>query len=512
VARVRAAAVAAILALAGCAVGPDFHHPLSDLPLSWLTGPDALRTARRSLPVPEPIDPAWWSLLQDRELTALEARVAAANLDVLSATIRLAESREQRGIAGASLFPTLGASASYDVSKVSPKGVYGLLDGLLNGKPSGNSAFPPIDLYQDAVDASWQLDIWGKVRREVESADASVEASADDRRNVLLMSLAEVARDYIQLRNTQAQLAIARDNLRSSQQSLDLTRRRNAEGISTMLDVNNAAAQVESTAAQVPQLEDQQEQQVNALSLLLGEPPGALRAELVQPLPVPPVPPRVPVGLPSELARRRPDIREAEARLHAAVAEIGAAQADFYPSLTLTGTFGFQALNIQNFSNWAARTWMVGPALQLPIFQGGRLTATLRLRRAQAQEAAVAYHATVLRAWHEIANALSAYAAEQRRRERLAHEVEFTRAALALARQQYAVGVADFLNVLDAERTMLTAEQSLATSTATVSTDLVTLYRALGGGWETAYPDTRDNLSRQERRSPYGTIVLPEGR
>ena len=226
---------------------------------------------------------------------------------------------------------------------------------------------------------------------------------------------------------------------------------------------------------------------------------------------MPPVPPRVPVGLPSELARRRPDIREAEARLHAAVAEIGAAQADFYPSITLTGTFGFQALNIQNFSNWAARTWMVGPALELPIFQGGRLTATLRLRRDQAQEAAVAYHATVLRAWHEIANALSAYDAEQRRRERLAQQVEFTRNALALAQQQYAAGTTDFLNVLDAERTMLTAEQSLASSTANVSAELVTLYKALGGGWETAFPDLNDNLSRQERRSPYGTIVLPEG-
>ena len=501
----------ALIVLTGCALGPDFHRPLAGTPLSWLTGSSAADRAVRSLPVVEPIDPAWWKLFADSELSALESRVAAENLDVQTATIRLAESREQRGIAAASLFPTLGANASYAASKVSPKGVYGLLEGLLNGKPSGNSAFPPIEIYQDAIDASWQLDIWGKVRREVESADASVEASADDRRNTLLINLAEVATDYIQLRSTQTLLAITRNNDRSARQSLDLTRLRSGDGIATLLDVNNAAAQAEVTAAQIPQFEDQQERLINALSLLLGQPPGVLRPELQQPEPVPPVPPTVPVGIPSELARRRPDIRAAEARLHAATAEIGAAEADFYPSVTLTGTFGFQALDIQNFSNWAARTWTLGPALELPIFQGGRLTSTLRLRKQQQQEAAIIYHATVLRAWHEIADALSSYDAEQRRLDRLTRGVAFSQNAFLLARRRYQAGVADFLNVLDAERSMLSAEQSKAVSTANVSADLVTLYKALGGGWQTSFPDTKDTLTRQERRSPYGTIVLPEG-
>ena len=503
---------AVLVALASCALGPDFHRPSAGTPQSWLTDSTAGERAVRSLPAAEPIDPDWWTLFGDKELTALESRVAAENLDVQTATIRLAESREQRGIAAASLFPNLEATASYAASKVSPKGVYGLLEGLSNGKPSGNSAFPPIEIYQDALDASWQLDIWGKVRREVESADASVEATADDRRNTLLINLAELATDYIQLRSTQTLLAITLDNLRSAQQSLDLTRLRSGDGIATTLDVNNAAAQAEVKAAQVPQFEDQQERLINALSLLLGQPPGVLRPELQQRTPVPPVPPVVPVGLPSELARRRPDIRAAEARLHAATAEIGAAEADFYPSVTLTGTFGFQALDIQNFSNWAARTWTLGPALELPIFQGGRLTSTLRLRKEQQQEAAIAYHATVLRAWREIADALSSYDAEQRRLDRLTREVGFTRNAFQLARQRYEAGVADFLNVLDAERAMLGAEQAQAVSTADVANDLVTLYKALGGGWQKDFPDTKDNLTRQERRSPYGTIVFPKGR
>ncbi len=505
------ATIALTFLLGGCAVGPDFHQPTALLPAAWFTSDTGrVEAARRSLPVAEPIDPTWWRSFGDPVLTGLCERAAAENLDVQTATVRLAESRQQRGIAAAGLFPQLNSSVSYQGAKESPKGVYGLIDGLLNGLPSGNSAFPPIEIYSDSIDASWQLDIWGKVRRQVESADASVEASADSRRGVLLMALAEIANDYVRLRNTQAQIAIAHENLTSSQQSLDLTRRRSTDGIATSLDVNNAAAQIERVAAQLPSLEDQQEQTINALSLLLGAAPGALKSELAQPAPVPPVPPRVPVGVPSELARRRPDIREAEAQLHAATAEIGAAQADFYPSLSLTGSFGYQALNLQNFSNWAARTWTIGPVLELPIFQGGRLTATLRLRKAQAQESAIAYRNTVLHAWNEIANALNAYDAEQRRRDRLAREVEFSRRALDLARLRYGEGVEDFLNVLDAERTVLSSEQALADSTAQISTDLVALYKALGGGWETDFPDPKNELVRQERRSPYGTVTWPE--
>jgi NodT family efflux transporter outer membrane factor (OMF) lipoprotein len=224
---------------------------------------------------------------------------------------------------------------------------------------------------------------------------------------------------------------------------------------------------------------------------LLGETPGALQTQLAEAKPVPPVPPAVPVGLPSELARRRPDIRRAEANLHAATADIGQAEADFFPKVTLSGSVGVQAIRFKdlgNISPFGALQFSGGPSLTIPVFEGGRLKYTLDLRKAQEQEAAVQYQQTVLQAFHDVDNALTNYTAEQQRREQLARAVDQARIALSLARQQYVQGLSTFLDVLTAQRTELDAEQQYATSTANVSGDLVTLYKALGGGWETSFP------------------------
>ncbi len=495
------------LALSGCNVGPDWHAPHFFSPASWFASrPKPPATVLVSEPVPEPVDPNWWKLFHDAELTSLEQRVAAANLNVRINTIRLAESRSQRQITGADQFPTLQTDGSYTREKPSQKGVLSLfsagggtsfgsqgsqangLTGSQGGIPNFSGIGQPFNLWQYGFDASWELDLWGRVRREVEGADASVEASADARRNALLSVVAEVARDYLQLRGIQTQLRIANDNIATAQQSLDLTRARYIGGLTTELDVANAATQLSSNQAQVPQLEQQEAQQINALSFLLGEAPNALRAELETPQAVPPVPPRVPIGLPSELARRRPDIRQAEAQLHSATADIGVAVADFYPKITLDGSVGLQALKFKDLGNWAARQYGLGPTITLPIFEGGRLRATLELRRVEQQEAALNYQQTVLQAWHDVDNALTAYAAEQHRRDALANAVSESRRALFLAQERYRQGVADFLNVLDAERAVLQAEQALADSTTTVSQNLVQLYKALGGGWETSFP------------------------
>jgi NodT family efflux transporter outer membrane factor (OMF) lipoprotein len=243
----------------------------------------------------------------------------------------------------------------------------------------------------------------------VESADASVQAQAEARRDVLVSSLAEVARDYIQLRGTQTTRAITMENLQSAEQIERLTIERNRGGLASEVDVADAAAQVATERALLPQIEQQESETLNRLSFLLGQAPGALRAELATDRPVPPVPPRVPVGLPSELARRRPDIREAEAKLHEATATIGVAKADFYPSITLSGSASLQALQFSQLGNWSSHQFAVGPSLNLPIFEGGRLKGTLTLRKAQQQEAAVTYQTTVLSAWHEVDNALTAY-------------------------------------------------------------------------------------------------------
>jgi NodT family efflux transporter outer membrane factor (OMF) lipoprotein len=503
----------ASLVLGGCTLGPNFQEPSVWTPTSWFASRPKPPAPTPSQPVPEPLDAAWWQAFNDPILTRLEEQVARSNIDVRLATVRLQESRLQRGVTAADEYPNLNANASYTRERISQRGVIGLLGGSSSsgsstpgtsangltgtqgGVPTGTTAaskhLPAFNLFQSGFDSSWEIDFWGRVRREVESADANIDMSAEARRSELVTVLAELANDYIQLRGQQTLLQIARDTLASEQQSLRITQERQRGGLTTGLDVANASAQVGTTGAQIPQLEAQVAVSINAISLLLGETPGALQAQLAEAKPVPPVPPAVPVGLPSELARRRPDIRRAEANLHAATADIGQAEADFFPKVTLSGSIGVQAVRFKdlgNISPFGALQFSGGPSLSIPVFEGGRLKYTLDLRKAQQQEAAVQYQQTVLQAFHDVDNALTNYTAEQQRREQLARAVAQARIALALARQQYVQGLSTFLDVLTAQRTELDAEQQSASSTATVSSNLVSLYKALGGGWETSFP------------------------
>ena len=484
------------LALGGCTMGPNFSAPSWASPGSWFSGAKEPVRPQPSVPVAAPVDPNWWTLFKDPQLTALERRVAKENLDVQAAGARLAESRAQLGIVRAAEFPTLNANGSYTRQKASDVGVFTAAPTALGANgASGNttgglqsatrSAF---DIYQGGFDASWEIDLWGRVARSVESASATAEAAEEAQRAALLSSLAEVARDYVQLRGVQQQVRIAQENVRIAQQSLQLTQQRAAGGVTTDLDVATASADLSSTAAEIPALQQREAELINALSLLLGQPPNALRQELATPHAVPPVPPRVPVGLPSELARRRPDIREAEAQLHAATANIGVAEADFYPSVTLSGSVGLQALQFAKVFDLNALQYAAGPGVTIPIFQGGQLRSNLALQNAKQREAAIAYQKTVLQAWHDVDNALTAYQAEQARRDELVQAVAQNRRALGLAQSRYQQGVADFLTVLVVQRSLLATEQQLALSTSNVSADLVALYKALGGGWETDLP------------------------
>jgi NodT family efflux transporter outer membrane factor (OMF) lipoprotein len=482
--RVIAALLAPLLA-AGCSVGPNFVSPNPHLPeTSFTDDRGAVADAR----LPPPTDPEWWAVFRDPILTDLERRVAAANLDVRTATIRLAESRFQRGVAAAAELPSLNGDAKYTRELYSQNGIVSLLGAL--APPGAPLAVPPINDYNVGFDASWELDLWGKVRRQVEAADAAVDQAADQRRDALVSSLAELARDYIQLRGVQTQIRIANDNLKVDRGVLGLAQERTQRGLQNGLDVENAAAQVESIRAQIPALEQQETQYINALSLLLDQPPGALKAELARPHSEPASPPRVPLGIPSELARRRPDIRAAETQLHAATANIGVAVGAFYPTVQLNGTVGLDALDYTNLWKGSSLQYTLGPSISLPIFAGGRLRNTLELRDAQQQEAAIAYHKTVLQAWHDVVNALVAHRLEQDRRARLRAQADHSRQALDLARTRYNDGVTDFLTVLDTERTLLQAEQQHAASTTNVALDLVQLFKALGGGWEQTFPDS----------------------
>ena len=520
------------LLLSGCNLGPNFQSPQLFSPSSWFASrPAPAQTP--SMVANQPADPTWWKLFHDPVLTALEQQVARANLDVRLATVRLQESRAQYGITAAQQYPDANANGSYTREKISDRGVIGLIGGggssggtsssggsgngstsstpgttanglsgtqggiptsLTSGSGGPKMHVPSFNLWQAGFDSSWEIDFWGRVRRQVESANASVLASAESRRNSLITVLAELARDYLMLRGQQRDLQIAQDTLASEQDSVRITQERQRGGLTTGLDVANAAAQAATTAAQIPQLQQQIATSINAISLLLGEPPNALSAQLSPPKPVPPTPPVVPIGIPSELTQRRPDVRQAEAQLHAATATIGVAEADFFPRVTLSGSVGVQATQFKNLGNigaFGALQYSGGPSITIPVFEGGQLKFTLELRKAQQQEAAVQYQQAVLQAFHDVDNALTAYAAEQKRREQLGRAVQQSRQALGLARQQYVMGLSTFLDVLTAQRTELESEQAFADSTTTISTNLVQLYKALGGGWETSFPRGR---------------------
>jgi NodT family efflux transporter outer membrane factor (OMF) lipoprotein len=481
-----------IAPMAAC-VGPDYTPPVPGLTESR-TFLDTGKRASSSIPIlggtsSAPTDAQWWRIFHDPTLTRLESRVAEENLDVQTATLRVAESRSQVASTAAAAFPTLSGNASDYHEAFSQNSLFKLIP--LNSTGSGPSQINTgFNNYTIGFDASWELDLWGHVARQIEAADAQLVATAESRRDTLVSSLAELARDYVNLRGTQSLIRIAKDNLRVEQEILDVTRVRQEKGLVTGLDVESAAAQVESVKAQIPQLQSQEVQGINTISLLLGEPPLALSRDLIATRAVPSNPPRVPIGLPSELARRRPDIRMAEAQLHAATANIGVAVAEFYPSVRLNGSPTLQALAPKDIFKGSSLQYMnVGPSVTLPIFEGGRLKSNLVLQEKRQQEAAIAYHKAVLSAWHDVVNALTAYKSEQLRRERLKAQVSHAREALMLARSRYDQGVAEFTTLLDDARTVLQAEQQYAQSTTNVSVDLIALYKALGGGWELTYPD-----------------------
>jgi NodT family efflux transporter outer membrane factor (OMF) lipoprotein len=491
-ANMRMAAVSAgALCLAACNVGPDFTAPnagLPDVPFGVFASVTHSKGAPPSAETSRPVDPTWWKLFSDPELTSLEERVALANLDLQTATLRIAESRFQRGSVASAEFPSVNGSAKYQREQYSQNGIASLLSKL---SPPGTPAPPPIGAlneYTPGFDASWELDLWGRVRRQVEAADAQIEAAEDQRRDTLVSVLAEVARDYIQFRGVQALLSNARENLKVEEDLLGLTRTLQEKGLTTGLDVENAAAQVEAVRALIPGFEQQEAAQINALSLLLDMPPEGLRGELRRARAVPPTPARAPIGVPSELARRRPDIRRAEAQLHAQTADIGVSVAAFYPTVQLNGTLELDSLTWAKLWRGSSVQYMAGPSVTLPIFEGGKLKSMLEFSKAQQQEAAIAYRKTVLQAWHDVVNALVAYRTEQQKRSHLAAQVAHSKEALTLARARYNDGVADFTTVLDIARTMLQAQQQYVQSTVNVSVDLVQLYKALGGGWETTYP------------------------
>jgi NodT family efflux transporter outer membrane factor (OMF) lipoprotein len=497
------AGCAVLIGLSGCEMGPNFVAPRPEAPPAYLSDAPAHQGA--PYVSGDAVDPQWWQSFNDPELTALENLAVSQNLDLQIATQRLLEAEAQAQIEGAVLYPSLGAAASYTREGPSKEGIFAAFGsaetasttassvasgaaGASGGGAFSGATIAPLDLYQYGLQAQYDLDLWGKNRRAVEAAVAAAAASQEARRAALLNVEAQVASHYIDLRGTETVLGITQQNLHYAQQLVNLTVERQQAGLTTSLDVANARATQAEIESQIPTLIASRDAQIDQIGMLLGETPDTMPGDLVTPAPVPLTPPTVPVGLPSDLLNRRPDVREASDTLHQATAEIGNAQAQFYPDITLSGSASLQALQFKNLNELAAITYAAGPNITLPIFEGGQLRGQLKLREAQQSEAAINYAKTVLTAFYQVDTALVAYAQEHATLQALTVDVQQSQIALNLAEDQYRQGLADYLTVLDAQQSFLNAQQTQAESVERVSTDLVTLYQALGGGWEATYP------------------------
>jgi NodT family efflux transporter outer membrane factor (OMF) lipoprotein len=490
----------ALLCVSGCTVGPDFTPPKAETPEAWNN-----HALKEGMPDSKTVSTAadvadWWKTFNDPELASLIDRARDSNPDLQQAALRIEEARAQIRAVDARNLPMASEDSSYARTRLSPTGALDIFGGssgagstaaqaASNGIPSQvvPISIPPFDLFQTGFDASWEIDLFGRIRRSVESAEAQEQAIEEARHDAMVSVYAEVARTYMELRGIQKEIDITQSNLKAQQDAYNLTHAQAQGGETSNLDVESASAEVATTAAQLPTLEDQKNRAINALSLLLQLEPGALQGELDQAKPLPLTPPEVPIGMPSDLARRRPDIRRAENELHAATANIGVAVADLYPKLNLTGSLGLQALRFNNLGDWASHFYNFGPALSIPVFNGVTY-ANITVQKVRQKEAALSYKTTVLGALHDVENAVSSYEAEQLRLKALQRAATANEHSLSLAQQRYRAGLSSFLDVLDAERRLFSSQTEVERSSVMISTDLVAIYKALGGGWTEDVP------------------------
>jgi NodT family efflux transporter outer membrane factor (OMF) lipoprotein len=459
--------VAALLTCAGCfAVGPDYQAPDIAAPPEW--SQDLRAGVNASEPEVETLA-TWWTTLGDADLSTLIARARVENRDLKQAQARIREARARRGIAAAGLFPSLDIAGSATVNRSSEDSGLGLRR----------------ELYRTGFDASWEIDVFGGVRRSIEAAQGDLEASVADYQDVLVSLLAEVALNYVEARTFQAQLQVVEENLTAQAETLQLTEWRLVAGLVSDLDVEQAKANLESTRSQLPTLRSNIEAAKNRLAILLGVFPGALESQLAARKPIPEPPLAVAVGVPAEALRRRPDVRRAERQLAAQTARIGVATADLYPKFSLPGSIGLEALSTNHLFSGSSRVWSLAGSFTWTVFQGGAIRQNIEAQNALQEQALQQYEATILTALEEVESSLVAYAEEQDRSAILTEATQAAQRAVALARDQYASGLIDFQAVLDAERSALSFQEQLVQSRGQVASNVISLYKALGGGWTT---------------------------
>lgn len=476
----QAKAVAILLVLlTGCAIKQKVQRPKTEAPQQWS------EAAAHGVVITSPAVRDWWKSFGDSTLDALVERAIQQNLDLRIATERVTEARAARGVSKSALLPSVGTSDGY--TRVRGGIAQGLnRAGIVSGSPASRSSLlAPFEtnVFQAGFDASWELDLFGGLRSEVNAATADLHAAEEGRRDVLVTVVAEIGRNYLEVRGTQKRLGIVRANIETQQETLDLTRVRYQAGLATDLDVARAAAQLAATQAAIPFLEGDLATGIHRLGVLLGREPGALRAELEKAAPLPTAPSSIPIGLPPDLLLRRPDVRRADEEVTAAAARLGVARAERFPKFTLTGLVGRQSTNVGGLTLGVGNFFSFGPGVRLPIFTGGRIRSNIAVRDARLQQALTQYESTLLRSLEDVENALVAYSREQDRRAKLEQAVSESRRAVELADELYLRGLADFLSVLEAQKSRYELEDELAQSETGVVVNLVALYKALGGGW-----------------------------
>jgi outer membrane protein, multidrug efflux system len=469
-----------IVTVVGCMVGPDYKPPAMKLPTHWDGNDQQIKQAENQ---EQKTDLAtWWQSFDDPILNQLVAQALSSNLDEKIALARIREERAYLVISRAGLYPSIDTSGSYTRQRYSANTPFGFFPQVL---PRDEN------IYEAGFDTSWELDVFGGIRRGVEASKAELAASIENARDVRVTLLAEAARDYVTVRALERRIQIAKANLRDQNDSLRLAQARFEQGFAPELDVFQARSLLETTQAQVPELESELAQTVHRIGVLLGREPDALQAQLSDMAPIPGIADtdaiavRIPAALPSDLLRRRPDIRAAERQIAAATARVGVATADLFPKFNIIGTAGLESISPGDFFFGTSRMWQVGPSMTWPIFEGGRIRANIEVRNAQEEEALLTYRKTVLIALAEVEDALVAYAKERTRHQALAASAEDFKRSQLLALDRYEEGYDTYLDVLEAQRSLYAAQDSLAQSDQLLIDDLIAIYKALGGGWQT---------------------------
>jgi NodT family efflux transporter outer membrane factor (OMF) lipoprotein len=467
----RAIAALALLAIAGCAaVGPDYVEPEPEVPDAW-----HMRIVDQVAQGPEATLQAWWMVFDDPTLNQLIERSRAGNLGLQTAASRVRAARLSLAISSGARLPDVAVATQAERTRQSD-------DGWL-AQVAPADGFDPQNLYQLGLDASWELDLFGRIRRSVESADAQYQATIEIGRDVMVTLFAEVALTYIQVREYQNRLVYAADNIAVQKQALGLAQERYDTGLSSRLDVVQAEATLDTTLAALPDLETARSEALNRLAVLLGVPAGSLQSEFAATAAIPHPAGRITLGLPVDVVRQRPDIRAAERRLAAQTAQIGVATADLYPDFTLSGFIGLQTRSLNDLFSSNSEMWGVSLPVSWSIYSGGRVENNIKLQQELARQRLLDYRQTVLKALAEVESSLLAYNLEHEKLAALRRAAQATLEGVRLAMVQYDTGLTDYNNVMTMQRDLFQLQENLASSEAQLALDLISLYKAVGGGW-----------------------------